>query len=91
MTIEMGIAVKTIDDGERFVETTTVTIVRKTQGNYVEILANKSYEVADNGETTVVENTNDFAVFVGKTVEQVLSINGIYGNYTWTAPMAEVV
>lgn len=91
MTIEKGIAVKSVDYGNNTIETTTVEIVRKTKGSYIEILSCKQYSVVDNGNQTITENENDFTVYVGKTVEQVLALNGVSGNYSWSTPLTEVV
>lgn len=92
MTIKRGVIQQITNPSESMVETTVCTIIEKTEGAYVERLFRKdSREIHDGGVLTVAEYQHDFKVYVDSTVDYILSLNNVYGTYTWVTPLTEVV
>ena len=91
MIIKKGKVTKTeiASTGETI--TTKATIIEKTDGNYTEILGCRtSWEVTIDGTVLTSEYRECFDVYHGKTIPEILSSYGIYGDYVWYEPMEQV-
>lgn len=70
-------------------EITTATIIEKTDGNYVEILFCMNRVLDMDGDIASVSTSNTFDVYYGKTIAEILTLNGIV-NYTWTEELTQI-
>lgn len=91
MTIKIGKVNQSRQLDDTAVQKSTATVVEKTQGTYKEVLICREEHYIDvGGQKVNVELEDSFSVFVGKTIEQALSLKDIT-DYTWTEALTEVI
>lgn len=91
MTIRKGIIRNEVDGGSGETVVSICTVIEKTEGNYTEHLFRRdSWEVIAGGNVVTFEYRNEFKVYHGNTIEEMMLDNGITGAYTWDTPLAEV-
>ena len=79
---------KIIDEATN--EVTVGTVIEKTSGSYIEVLLcieSRELLIFDNVQSG--EINDNFKVYAGKTVNEVLSMNGV-SNPTWTEELAQI-
>lgn len=91
MIIKKGILQQVTQYGETDVMTIVCTVVEKTSGNHTEILFRKDSRVlTSDGAVVIDERQQEFKVYVDYTLSNILNLNEVYGEYTWTTPLTEV-
>lgn len=90
MITKFGKFENTNDMGGTFTETIVGAVVEKTENNYVEVLFCPESITQKDGETILGRiSTDEFTVYVGKTVNEVLAMYSAT-NPTWTQALEEV-
>ena len=80
---------KVID--EATYEDTTENVVEKTNESYIEILlCIELREMYMNGSVVSEERNSDYKVYCNKTLDEILALNNIPNNYTWSEPLTQI-